>query len=57
MLLCRGFTYGEYDHLNNARQVAKLPDWAVNDVSSPATSRYPGKVESAGFFGEKWELK
>ena len=27
-----GFTYREYDYLNNARQVAKLPDWAVVDV-------------------------
>ncbi len=52
-----GFTYREYDYLNNARQVAKLPDWAVIDVKLPPTSRVPGKVEKAGFFGEKWELK
>lgn len=57
VVLNSGFTYREYDYLNNARQVAKLPDWAVINVTSPVTSRAPGKVEKAGFFGEKWELK
>ncbi len=52
-----GFTFREYDYLNNARQVPKLPDWAVFDVSVPRTSRAPGKVAEAGFFGERWELQ
>lgn len=52
-----GFTYREYDYLNNARQTPKLPDWAVIDVSKPATSRAPGGIPAAGFFGEKWEMK
>jgi hypothetical protein len=51
-----GFTFREYDYLNNARQVPKLPDYAVVDVTTPPNSRYPGKVVRAGFFGEKWEL-
>ena len=51
-----GFTYREYDYLNNARQVPKLPDYAVIDVTTPPNSRYPGKVVRAGFFGAKWEL-
>ncbi len=51
-----GFTYREYDYLNNARQTPKLPDYAVIDVAVPATSRSPGGVVAAGFFGEKWEL-
>ena len=51
-----GFTFREYDYLNNARQVPKLPDYAVIDVTTPPNSRYPGKVVRAGFFGEKWEL-
>lgn len=51
-----GFTFREYDYLNNARQVSKLPDYAVVDVTTPPNSRYPGKVVRAGFFGEKWEL-
>ncbi len=57
VVLNSGFTYREYDYLNNARQTAKLPDWAVIDVKSPPTSRVPGKVVKAGFFGEKWQVK
>jgi dienelactone hydrolase len=51
-----GFTYREYDYLNNARQVPKLPDWAVVDTTTPPNSRYPGRIVNAGFFGERWEL-
>ncbi len=51
-----GFTFREYDYLNNARQVSKLPDYAVIDTTTPPDARYPGKVVRAGFFGEKWEL-
>ena len=57
VVLNSGFTYREYDYLNNARQVPKLPDWAVIDVKTPPNSRYPGKVVSAGFFGEDWGLR
>lgn len=56
VVLNSGFTYREYDYLNNARQVPKLPDWAIVDTSTPPNSRYPGKVVNAGFFGERWEL-
>jgi pimeloyl-ACP methyl ester carboxylesterase len=52
-----GFTYREYDYLNNARQVPKLPDWAIIDVTSQPDARHPGKIEAAGFFGEDWKLK
>jgi pimeloyl-ACP methyl ester carboxylesterase len=51
------FTYREYDYLNNARQVAKLPDWAVIDLSKPKTSQAPGGIADAGFFNETWEWK
>ncbi|MBI3878783.1 MAG: prolyl oligopeptidase family serine peptidase [Verrucomicrobia bacterium] len=51
------FTYREYDYLNNARQTPKLPDWAVVDISKPVTSRFPGDIAAAGFFGEKWDVK
>ncbi|MBL8235032.1 MAG: hypothetical protein JNL98_41405, partial [Bryobacterales bacterium] len=50
-----GFTYREFDYLNNARQIPKLPDWAIIDVSEPATGRWPGKVAKAGFFNEEWK--
>lgn len=57
VVLNSGFTFREYDYLNNARQVPKLPDYAVVDVTTPPNSRYPGKVVRAGFFGEKWQLQ
>lgn len=52
-----GFTYREYDYLNNARQVPKLPDWAILDLSIPASPRWPAGIAEAGFFGERWEWK
>ncbi len=52
-----GITYREYDYLNNARQVPKLPDWAIVDLSVAPDARWPGKIADAGFFDEKWELK
>ena len=56
-MLNSGFTFREYDYLNNARQISKLPDWAVVDINQPVTARLPGGIAAAGFFGEKWELK
>lgn len=50
-----GFTYREYDYLNNARQVPKLPDWAVIDLSVAPDTQKPGGIQDAGFFGERWE--
>lgn len=50
-----GFTYREYDYLNNARQVPKLPDWAILDLSQAPSPRWPAGIEKAGFFGEAWE--
>lgn len=56
VVLNSGFTFREYDYLNNARQSPKLPDWAIIDVTTPPTSRTPGKVVDAGFFDEQWQL-
>jgi len=56
VVLNSGFTFREYDYLNNARQVSKMPDYAILDITTPANARYPGKVVQAGFFGEQWEL-
>ena len=56
VVLNSGFTFREYDYLNNARQVPKLPDYAVVDISVPVFSRAPGKIAAAGFFDERWEL-
>jgi hypothetical protein len=52
-----GFTFREYDYLNNARQVPRLPDYAVLDVDVPPTSQTPAGIVTAGFFNERWELK
>jgi hypothetical protein len=57
VVLNSGFTFREYDYLNNARQVPKLPDWAVIDVRTPPDACHPGKVVEADFFGESWELR
>ena len=57
VVLNSGFTFRDYDYLNNARQTPKLPDWAIVDLRTPPDARFPGKVAEAGFFGERWELK
>jgi dienelactone hydrolase len=56
VVLNSGFTFRDYDYLNNARQIPKLPDFAVIDVRTPPNSRYPGKIVTAGFFDELWRL-
>lgn len=57
IVLNSGFTYREYDYLNNARQVPKLPDWAIVDVTTAPDARWPGKVVAADFFDEEWKVK
>ena len=57
VVLNSGFTYREFDYLNNARQTPKLPDYAVVDTSTPPGPRYPGKIVLAGFFDEDWRLQ
>ena len=56
VVLNSGFTFREYDYLNNARQVPKLPDYAVVDIDVPVSSRHPGGIVTAGFFTETWGL-
>ncbi|MBN8729896.1 MAG: prolyl oligopeptidase family serine peptidase [Acidobacteria bacterium] len=56
VVLNSGFTYREYDYLNNARQIPKLADYAVVDITTPPDARFPGKIVLGGFFGERWEL-
>ena len=54
VVLNSGFTFREYDYLNNARQTPKLPDWALIDISKGATVQQPGFIKAAGFFDESW---
>ncbi|SPF50133.1 conserved exported hypothetical protein [Candidatus Sulfopaludibacter sp. SbA4] len=56
VVLNSGFTFREFDYLNNARQIPKLPDYAVVDTTTPPNDRYPGKIVLAGFFNEDWSL-
>ena len=56
IVLNSGFTFREYDYLNNARQVPKLPDFAVLDIDVPVSARAAGGVVAAGFFTEEWGL-
>jgi dienelactone hydrolase len=56
VVLNSGFTFRESDYSSNAKQVPRLPDWAVIDIRTPPDAVQPSKIESAGFFGEHWEL-
>lgn len=56
VLLNSSVTFREYDYLTNARQYPHLPDYAIVDVSAPVTMHAPGRIVTAGFFGERWEL-
>lgn len=57
VVLNSGFTFREFDYLNNARQVPKLPDYAIVDVRTLPDDKWPGKVVKAGFFDENWKPK
>jgi len=57
IVLNSGFTWREADYLTNAREVPKLPDWALVDTTTPPDARAPGKIVAAGFFGEFWQVK
>lgn len=57
IVLNSGFTFREFAYLNNARQVPKLPDWAIIDLDTKPNSQWPGKVVNANFFDEFWQLK
>lgn len=55
VVLNSGFTFREFDFLNNARQTPHLPDWAVIDVTVAPDARRPGRIAAAGFFDESWK--
>lgn len=57
VVLNSGFTFRQADHRTNSRQLAKLPDWAVVDLNTPADDKWPGRIEAAGFFDELWRFK
>src|SRR5258708_22053654 len=54
VVLNSGFTFREYDNLNNARQIPKIPDYAIVDTTTLPDERYPGNIVTAGFFRQEW---
>lgn len=54
IVLNSGPTIREKSDPNNSLQTPQLPDWAVLDVSDPATDSTPAKVLDAGFFNDQW---
>ena len=57
VVLNSGFTFREYDYLSNARQVPKLPDYAVVNLNVPITAKAPGEIVAAGFFDKRWMIQ
>ena len=56
LVLNSGFTFREGSNTTNSQQTPKLPDWAVIDLNTPPSSKWPGLVVDAGFFDERWQL-
>ncbi len=55
IVLNSGFTFREGSTTTNALQTPKLPDWAVIDLRTPPSAKWPGLVFDAGFFDEGWQ--
>jgi len=51
-----GFTFRTGATTTNALQTPKLPDWALIDLRTPPSLKWPGQVVDAGFFDESWQL-
>ena len=56
VVLNSSFTFRQGATTSNALQTPKLPDWAVIDLRTPPSMKWPGLVVDAGFFGESWDL-
>jgi hypothetical protein len=56
VVLNSGVTFREFALLNNTDQTAKLPDWAIVDINTPANDKWPGEIKAEGFFDEHWKL-
>ena len=52
-----GFTFSRNGSQSNSTQVPKLGDWAVLDMSFPASKRIPAGVIDTDFFDEAWQFK
>ena len=52
-----GHTFREGHDRTNSLQNAKLPDWAILDLSQAPNNMSAGKVVAADFFDEQWQVK
>lgn len=55
VVLNSGLDFRAEGSANNALQTPKLPDWAVVDLRTAPTWRWPGRIVDAGFFDEEWK--
>lgn len=51
------FTFRQGSNTSNALQTPCLPDWAVVDLRTPPSTKWPGLIADAGFFDESWQWK
>ena len=56
VVLNSSFTFREGSNTSNSQQTPKLPDWAIIDLKTPPSAKWPGLVVDAGFFDERWQL-
>ena len=54
VVLNSGTTFREGHDTTNSMQNAKLPDWAVIDISVAPDAMAPGRVVADGFCDEQW---
>ena len=55
IVLNSSFTFRQGANTTNALQTPNLPDWAIIDLNTPPSAKWPGLVVDAGFFDENWQ--
>lgn len=56
VVLNSSFTFREGSTTSNSLQTPKLPDWAIVDLRTPPSLKWPGQIVAAGFFDDNWLL-
>jgi hypothetical protein len=57
VVLNSSFTFRQGANTSNALQTPNLPDWAIVDLRTPPSAKWPGLIVDAGFFDERWQFK
>jgi hypothetical protein len=55
VVLNSGIDFRNDAYGTNALQIPKLPDFAIVDLDTPPSPKWPGKIADAGFFNEEWK--